>query len=120
MRVYNDRVELWNPGVLPSELLPTEKIFEPHSSYPRNRHIATAFYRADFIENWGRGIQKIVDGMKDAGLPAPKNEDFGEGVKITLSRPSIYMDALKLTGKPDGTPLKNSEKNSEAFCTASS
>ena len=113
MRVYNDRVELWNPGVLPSELLPTEKIFEPHSSYPRNRHIATAFYRAGFIENWGRGIQKIVDGMKDAGLPAPKIEDFGGGVKITLSRPTTYMDALKLTGKPDGTPLKNSEKNSE-------
>jgi hypothetical protein len=44
--------------------------------------------------------------MKSASLPAPKIEDFCGGVKITLYRPTTYMDALKLTGKPDGTPLR--------------
>ena len=110
MRVYNDRIELWNPGVLPSQLLPAEKVFEPHSSYPRNRNIATVFYRAGHVERWGRGIEKILDGMKSAGLPAPKIEDFCGGVKITLYRPTTYMDALKLTGKPDGTPLTSSDE----------
>jgi len=109
MRVYNDRIELWNHGELPSELLPAEKIFESHSSYPRNKHIANAFYRAGFIENWGRGIQKIVDGMKAAGLPTPKIEDFGRGVKITLCRPTTYMDILKLAGKPNGAQLTSSD-----------
>ena len=110
MRVYNDRIELWNPGVLPSQLLPAEKVFEPHSSYPRNKNIATVFYRAGHVERWGRGIEKILDGMKSAGLPAPKIEDFCGGVKITLYRPTTYMDALKLTGKPDGTPLTSSDE----------
>ena len=110
MRIYNDRIELWNPGVLPSQLLPAEKVFEPHSSYPRNRNIATVFYRVGHVERWGRGIEKILDGMKSAGLPAPKIEDFCGGVKITLYRPTTYMDALKLTGKPDGTPLTSSDE----------
>ena len=110
MRVYNDRIELWNPGVLPNQLLPAEKVFEPHSSYPRNKNIATVFYRAGHVERWGRGMEKILDGMKSAGLPAPKVEDFCGGVKITLYRPTTYMDALKLTGKPDGTPLTSSDE----------
>ena len=106
MRVYNDRIELWNPGKLPGELLPAERLLEPHSSHPRNKNISLAFYRAGHIERWGRGIEKILDGMKAAGLPAPKIEDFSGGVKITLYRPTTYMDALRLTGKPDGTPLR--------------
>ncbi len=85
MRVYNDRIELWNQGRLPDELTP-EKLLERHASHPRNRNIAEVFYRAGFIESWGRGIRKIVDGMNQAGLPRPKIEDDNGGVKITMYR----------------------------------
>ena len=85
MRVYNDRIELWNQGRLPEELTP-EKLLELHSSYPRNKNIAEVFYRAGFIESWGRGIRKIVDGVKKAGLAEPKIEDAEGGVRITIFR----------------------------------
>ena len=85
MRVYNDRIELWNQGRLPAELTP-EKLLERHSSYPRNKNLAEVFYRAGFIESWGRGIRKIVDGMTKAGLPRPKIEDADGGVRITIYR----------------------------------
>ena len=94
MRVYNDRIELWNQGRLPAELTP-EKLLERHSSYPRNKSIAEVFYRAGFIESWGRGIRKIVDGMTKAGLPPPKIEDADGGVRIT-----IYRN----TGVPENVP----------------
>ena len=44
------------------------------------------FYRAGFIESWGRGIRKIVDGVKNAGLAEPKIEDAEGGVRITIFR----------------------------------
>ena len=39
-----------------------------------------------FIESWGRGIRKIVDGVKNAGLTEPKIEDAEGGVRITIFR----------------------------------
>ena len=65
---------LRNHGRLFAELTP-EKLLERHSSYPRNKNLAEVFYRAGFIESWGRGIRKIVDGMTQAELPRPKIED---------------------------------------------
>jgi len=36
-----------------------EKLLGPHTSKPRNVNIASVFYKAGFIESWGRGILKI-------------------------------------------------------------
>lgn len=54
---------LWNDGKLP-EGIDQEKLFAEHASQPRNRNIANAFYKAGFIETWGRGINKIRQGLK--------------------------------------------------------
>ena len=39
LAIYDDRVEISNPGCLPPEI-PVEKIKEPHKSSPRNKLIA--------------------------------------------------------------------------------
>ena len=59
MKVYADRILLWNEGNLP-EGFTMDDLLAEHTSRPRNKNIANAFYRAGFIESWGRGIQKIV------------------------------------------------------------
>ena len=38
-----------------------DTFMEPHDSKPYNPDIANVFYRAGYIEHWGRGIQKICD-----------------------------------------------------------
>ena len=43
-----------------------ETLLKDHDSEPRNRNIANVFYRAGFIENWGRGIDKIKERLKCA------------------------------------------------------
>jgi len=43
LRVYDDKMELWNPGRLLEELT-IEKLKSRHSSYPRNPHIAEVFF----------------------------------------------------------------------------
>ena len=87
LRVYADRLELWNDGDLP-EGWTVRKLLANHSSKPRNKNIAATFYRAGFIEAWGRGIHKIREGFLAAGLPEPKIEADDGGVRITLFRPA--------------------------------
>ena len=36
------------------------------------RNIARVFYRASYIESWGRGIQKIRDACKNLGREEPE------------------------------------------------
>lgn len=63
-----------------------EDIPNKHTSKPRNLNIANAFYKAGFIESWGRGIGIIQAGFKQAELPAPKLEATMGGVLIVMPR----------------------------------
>ena len=58
MWVFNDHIELWNEGKLP-DAITIDTLVEKHSSHPRNQLVASVFYKAGFIESWGRGIRKI-------------------------------------------------------------
>ena len=85
MHVYNDHVEIWNEGELPSGY--SEKVlYGKHSSKPRNRNIANAMFRAGFIDSWGRGYSKIYDGFKAAGLPMPTVEPHCGGTLVSFQR----------------------------------
>ena len=92
MRVYNDWIWLWNSGGLP-EGITFEQFMGAHSSCPRNRLIARAFYLAGFIESWGRGINKIRTEFTANGLEAPiyKEEMGGMSVYITRKK-GLYGD----------------------------
>ncbi len=85
MKVYDDCIMLWNEDKLP-EGINQEKLFAEHASQPRNRNIANAFYKAGFIETWGRGINKIRQGLKKMGLPEPKIENHVSGTLIIIYR----------------------------------
>ena len=85
MKVYNDRVELWDEGTLPAGWT-IEDLLREHNSKPRNRNIAEIFYRAGFIESWGRGIDKIISGIEGSGLPRPKFEYDCGGIRVTFFR----------------------------------
>lgn len=85
MKVYNDKVQLWNYGGLP-ENHTTEWLLSPHTSIPRNENIANVFYLAGFIEAWGRGIEKIVSGMKKAKMDAPEFRSDLSGMFVTFRR----------------------------------
>ncbi|MDR1973153.1 MAG: hypothetical protein LBQ31_00575 [Bacteroidales bacterium] len=74
MKVYNDKIILWNEGVLVDDYT-VETLLGDHSSCPRNRNIANVFYKAGFIEAWGRGIGKIRNGFIASNLPEPTFEE---------------------------------------------
>ncbi len=61
-------------------------MFAEHASQPRNRNIANVFYKAGFIENWGRGINKMREGLNKAGLKDPVIENSCGGTLLTIYR----------------------------------
>ena len=94
MRVWDDYVEVWNEGSLPKGLTP-EALLRHHSSHPRNKNIAYTFFKAGFIESWGRGYKKIREGFEKAGLPMPKIEDVEGGVRVTFQRNNVVKTATE-------------------------
>jgi len=90
LSVYDDKLILWNPGKLPDDL-PIEKLKEKHASRPRNKHIAEVFFRAGYIESWGRGIDKILTACREEGLPEPIFEEAWGGVQVTFLK-DIYTE----------------------------
>ena len=90
LRVYDDKMELWNPGLLPEELT-IEKLKERHSSYPRNPHIAEVFFKAGYIEAWGRGTTNMITECLASGLPEPVLEEDQGGVRVTFLK-DIYTE----------------------------
>ena len=99
LRVYDDRLHLWNPGTLPEELT-IDKLKQEHSSYPRNRNIANTFFKAGYIESWGRGINKIIDACKEAGLSEPIIAEDQGGVSITFLKDIYTEDYFKKQDLP--------------------
>lgn len=88
MRVYDRSIELWNYGLLPKELTPAD-LMKKHSSFPRNHNIANVFYKAGFVETWGRGFKKIKEEFERVNLPLPIMEENCGGVLATIQRKTI-------------------------------
>ena len=100
MRVFNDRITLWNPGMLPLGLT-IEDLFVEHSSQPRNKLLANAFFKAGFIETWGRGINKIKEEFERYKLDLPIFEEKQGGFMVTINRAEYVR---KILGNPLSTP----------------
>ncbi len=84
MRVYDDSVEIWNYGLLPEELTP-EALMRRHTSYPRNKNVAYTFFKAGFIESWGRGYKKIREELERAGMPMSVIQEVDGGVMAVMT-----------------------------------
>ena len=59
-----------NSSLLPPDFT-AETMMNSHRSMPLNPEIADVFYRAGYIERWGRGIQKICDACREHGTDEP-------------------------------------------------
>ena len=85
VRVFKDRLEIWNPGTIPSEL-DINRLWERHGSIQRNHLIAEAFYYAGFVEAWGRGFEKIRDAFTAENLKLPTFATHSGGFEVSILR----------------------------------
>ena len=84
IRIEEDVMYISNSSMLPFGWT-AETLLEPHSSKPFNPDIARVFYRAGYIESWGRGIQKICDACKNLGSDLPEYIVHGEDIMVKFA-----------------------------------
>lgn len=83
VRLDDSRLEVWNPGHLPSPLT-VAALRQPHPSVPTNPRIARALYLAGFVEEWGTGTLRVVASMLAQGNQDPVFDARLGGVSVVL------------------------------------
>lgn len=70
LAIFDDRVEIENPGRLP-EGMTAENIKNSHKSQPYNPLIADVLYKTSWLESWGTGVSRMIDACKSQNIPEP-------------------------------------------------
>ena len=90
--VYEHQVVMWNPGQLP-ERWTLEKLLGKHPSSPFNPLLASAFFRAGYVESWGRGIEKIDRECRAHGMAPPAYDASMSGLMLTFRANPAHLAA---------------------------
>ncbi|MBI5740557.1 MAG: DUF4062 domain-containing protein [Nitrospirae bacterium] len=93
VRLFVDRLEIWNPGILPGTLT-LDSLRDDHPSVPNNPLIAESLYLTRYIERVGSGTQTMIELCREAGLPEPQFEQRSGSFVITLWRDWLTPEVL--------------------------
>jgi len=114
LSIYDDRIEVWNPGELPKPLT-TAMLKGKHQSIPRNRFLAERLFYIKYIEHWGRGTNRIVEAMREEKLPDPIFEELSGGLNVTLMGPGKAFQKTIEDQKLHKLDLNERQKKAVAF-----
>ena len=102
IRVYENKLEIVNGGVLPDGWT-METLLSSHRSFPYNPDIANTFFRSGEIEAWGRGIERIIMSCKKDGFSTPEFRYDASGIwtifKFEYPKRATIQDDQKTTQK---------------------
>ncbi len=85
LAIYDDRLEIVNPGRLPNELT-VESLMQPHDSFPMNPDVADFMFKTTYLDSWGSGVKRMVDACTEAKVPLPRYELRPGSVAIIFYR----------------------------------
>ncbi|UBD70815.1 putative DNA binding domain-containing protein [Bacteroides cellulosilyticus] len=107
--IYDDRVEIENPGTFPHNW-DMEKMKSEYCSEPQNPFIANVLYKRKLLENWGRGISLMTEECKKARLPEPEYK-LGDGFVVLVFR-FAKSDPTSTRQAPDKYPTSTRQVES--------
>ncbi len=102
IRVYADRLTVWNPAILP-EGWTINTLLGEHPSAPHNPDVANAFFRCGEIETWGRGVSRIFAACRAEGSPEPRLRTLSQDLLIEFPFAPAYLALVAATGEPGST-----------------
>lgn len=84
-----------------------ETLMSRHRSQPYNPHIASVFFRAGYVETWGRGIERICEACSEHGIANPEYSLHLEDIMVKFeaqAQPSapVQTNAPKECAKNGG------------------
>ena len=90
--LFADRLEIWNPGQLPSPLT-LAALRKPHPSIPHNPLIAEPLFLARYIERAGTGTLDMIALCREANIPTPEfKQEIGPFMQI-IRRPESQPES---------------------------
>ena len=98
IRVYDDRLLVWNPGELAGDLTVEELRREPHRSIPPNPTLAQVFYYAGLIERWGTGTTRIIRLCREHQLPEPAFVSEARTFRVEFPNDPFRPERLRMLG----------------------
>ena len=104
IRIWEDRMRIAANGGIPYNWT-EEDLLEDHESVPVNPSLANVFFLAGFVEGWGRGIQRIMDGYSDHPDKAPTFKVSHQSFTVILKNVNygLWSDV------PDDVPVVKSD-----------
>ncbi len=93
VRLFADRLEVWNPGTLPGNLS-LDDLTTDHPSIPTNPLVAESLYLARYIEKAGSGTQRMIVLCREAGLPSPEFALRAGSFVLTIWRDWLTDDVI--------------------------
>jgi ATP-dependent DNA helicase RecG len=109
IKVFDDKLIMYNGATLSQEV-PIEKFSKSHQSKPFNPILANIFYKAGFIENWGRGTLNVIDECLAYGLPNPTYEYDWGAVKVTFYKAKDNEGISEPVNEPLSEPVNETLK----------
>lgn len=107
INLYNDRLEIHSPGLLPLGVTPNNIISK---SIYRNTHLAKVFYDLQLMEKEGSGYDKVYELLLFNGKPEPIVEEWDDRVVVTVKKSIISNEVVRLMSKVnDDFQLKQKE-----------
>ncbi|MDI6793245.1 MAG: ATP-binding protein [bacterium] len=93
--IFDDRLEIVSPGVLPGNL--SIELLGQGISEIRNRSLVRIFRHAGFMEEFGSGIARMIQEMDMAGKPNPEFLEKGAFFCVTLRmKPQLAVDLQEI------------------------
>ena len=89
--IYDDRLEITSPGRLPMGQT-IERMKQGYSKI-RNEALAAAFEYMGYIEHWGSGILRVMQQVRDAGLPEPEFLGGDTDLRINIYRAGMAVSS---------------------------
>lgn len=96
IRIWEDRMRIADNGGIPYNWT-EEDLMKDHESVPVNPSLANVFFLAGFVEGWGRGIQRIIDGYSDYPDKPPMFRVSHQSFTVILKNVNYGFD----NGVPD-------------------
>jgi ATP-dependent DNA helicase RecG len=97
IRIFDDRIEFWNPGRLPDGWT-IKTLKQQHFSEPFNPLLARMFFWIRYIEEIGTGTNKIIEWSKEWGLPEPDFVISGSSLCVIIRKSMLTEGYLKKLG----------------------
>lgn len=116
LSIYDDRIEVWNPGELPKPLTP-QALKEKHRSVPRNKLLADKLFLIKYIEQWGKGTNRVIEWMKKEGLSEPSFQNTIGGFEVILVGPGRLFEEEIEKQKFHELGLNNRQKKAVEYIT---